>query len=286
MKWKFNQWTRCGLLALLMLAGAAWVDAAPGPESLAEAPVKPGNGVVVQFAKPFPKPARQVSQTDGNFDHQKERFLIYVPPTYTGREPFGLIVFMDPGTAREALPAGWQGVLDQRRFIFIAPQNVGNDQPNGRRNGLALTSAVTMLHYYNIDRSKVYAAGFSGGARIACDIAFYAPEVFKGTIQSCGTNFNKTVPKVAVTAADTAAHPEPYGVAKISQAEADGARAKVKFVMITGPGDFRYRYIQDIYNGGFKPGHFKATLLDIPELKHEVCGGPALEAALGFLAQP
>ncbi len=277
-----------GLASMILAAtffGAAGAFAVPTSEDAAQAPVKSG-GALAQFPKALPHPSRQISHASPNFDFKKEQFFIHVPPSYTGREPYGLIVYIAPSPAQTALPGGWDAVLDAKKLLFISPQDVGNSQPNERRNGLAAFSALAMMKYYNIDRNRVYSAGHSGGARVACDIAFYAPDLFKGTLQSCGTNFYKAVPQVAVTSADKAAHPEDYGVAPISRAEADAARLKVKFVMITGPNDWRYRYIQDIYNGGFLPGHYKAKLLDIPGMGHQVCGGEALQAALDFLSQP
>jgi hypothetical protein len=69
-----------------------------------------------------------------------ERFFVYVPPTYTGEEAYGLIVFTyaDPSAK---LVARWQAVLDRRKYIFVAAENAGNDQSRSRRLGLAVMAA-------------------------------------------------------------------------------------------------------------------------------------------------
>ena len=251
-----------------------------------ELPVQPGNGEVIQFPGAFPKPPKPSPQIDSDFNHKEERFFVHVPASYTGKEPFGLIVFVDAEKSRNALPAEWEAVLEKRKILFVAPQNVGNDQSAKRRQGLAVASALAMMRHYNIDRKKVYSAGLSGGARIAGRLGFHAPDVFRGTIQSCGADFHKPVPLVAVTAEKAAAEAEPYGIIKVSQAQVDYARTRVKFVLITGSNDFRYPFIQDIYNGGYKPGRYKALLLDVPDMGHVICDGAALEAALDFLGKP
>jgi poly(3-hydroxybutyrate) depolymerase len=52
---------------------------------------------------------------------------------------------------------------DKRKFIYIAAQGDGNDQYSNRRMGLA----VSALEMNRIDPNRLYAAGFSGGARMA-----------------------------------------------------------------------------------------------------------------------
>ena len=56
-----------------------------------------------------------------------------------------------------------------------------------------------------------------------------------------------------------------------------------KFVFVTGPKDFRHDYILDLYNGGFLKNGFRAKLLDVPTMGHQICSGDSLEQALGFI---
>ena len=209
-----------------------------------------------------------------------ERFFVYVPSGYTGAEAYGLIVFTyaDP-SAR--VPAGWQSVLDQRKYIFVAAQNAGNDQPHGRRLGLAVMAALKMMKIYHINPERVYAAGFSGGARMSGLLGFYQSDIFRGTIQNCGADFYKSVPTVDATSQlDTAGHP--YGLLDASDADVHGAKG-VRFVLITGTNDFRRGNILDIFRGGFEQEGFQAKLLDVPGMEHDICDGETLSRALDFL---
>lgn len=209
-----------------------------------------------------------------------ERFFEYVPPGYTGAEAYGLIVFTyaDP-SAR--LPAGWQTILDARRYIFVAAQNAGNDQPRSRRLGLAVMAALKAMRIYHIDPMRVYAAGFSGGARMSGLLGFYQSDIFRGTLQNCGADFYKPVPIVDATSQlDTAG--KPYGLLEASDADVRGAR-KVRFVLVTGTNDFRRGNILDIFHGGFERDGFQARLFDVPGMSHDIIDGENLARALDFL---
>jgi predicted esterase len=209
-----------------------------------------------------------------------ERFFVYVPSGYTDTEAYGLIVFTyaDP-SAR--LPAGWQTVLDARKYIFVAAQDAGNDQPRGRRLGLAVMAALKAMKIYHIDPARVYAAGFSGGARMSGLLAFYQPDIFRGTLQNCGADFYKPVPIVDATSQVDSAG-QPYGLIDASSEDVSSAK-NVRFVLITGTNDFRHGNILDIFHGGFEQEGFQAKLFDVPGMEHDICDGETLARALDFL---
>ena len=141
-------------------------------------------------------------------------------------------------------------------------------------------AAMEMMRNYRIDPNRVYAAGFSGGARIASCLAFWHPEIFRGTIQSCGSDFPRPVSHQYATGQDAST----YGLFDGSVPEdCSRTKASVKFVIITGPGDFRHGNLLDIYNYGFMPDGYRAKLIDIPTMGHQICGPNALGAALDFL---
>jgi hypothetical protein len=211
---------------------------------------------------------------------QNERYFTYVPQSYTGADPYGLIVFTyaDPTAG---LPSGWQGVLDARKYIFVAAENAGNDQPRGRRLGLAVLGALKAMKIYRIDPNRVYAAGFSGGARMAGILGFYQSDVFRGTIQNCGADFYRPVPVVDGTSSlDTSG--KPYG--RVDASDDDVRKAKtVRFALVTGTRDFRHGNILDIFHGGFERDGFKAKLFDVLGMSHDICDRETLSHALDFL---
>jgi poly(3-hydroxybutyrate) depolymerase len=235
---------------------------------------------VTAFAGPSPTPGHISPHVAYNLVPSNERFFVYVPFGYTGSEAYGLIVFTY-ADASAGLPAGWQAVLDARKYIFVAAENAGNDQLHGRRLGLAVMAALEMMKTYRVDPARVYAAGFSGGARMSGLLAFYQTDIFRGTLQNCGADFYKAVPIVsATTQLDTAG--QPYGRLAASDAEVRGAK-KVRFVLITGTNDFRRGNILDIFHGGFERDGFQAKLFDVPGMGHDICDGDTLARALDFL---
>jgi Esterase PHB depolymerase len=209
-----------------------------------------------------------------------EQYYVYVPAAYTGSESYGLIVFTDSQSGTVRLPLMWKPVLDAHKYIFIAAQNAGNE-PRGRRLGLAVMGALKIMSRYRIDPSRVYAAGFSGGARMSGLLGFYQSDIFRGTIQICGADFYERVPIVAATSQlDTAGRP--YGMFDATKQEISNARA-VRFVLITGSNDFRRGNILDVFHGGFERAKFQAKLFDVPGMDHTICDSGVLSWALDFL---
>lgn len=145
------------------------------------------------FGGPNLTPKRPSSHIAYNLDPEKERYLIHVPPSYSGTDPYGLIVFIDAGNEVSSLPTGWQTEVDARKYIFVAAQNSGNDQIRGRRLGLAVLGALEVMKQYRVDPQRVFVAGFSGGARMAGMLGFYQSDLFQGTIQNCGADFYRSV---------------------------------------------------------------------------------------------
>jgi hypothetical protein len=138
-----------------------------------------------------------------------------------------------------------------------------------------------MMKHYRIDPNRVYAAGFSGGARMAGLLGFYQADIFHGTIQNCGVDFYKAVPMIAATSQlDTAG--QPYGLLTATEDEIAAAR-HVRFGLITGTNDFRRGNILDIFNGGFAREGFQAKLFEVQGMAHDVADGKTLSAVLDFL---
>ena len=216
-----------------------------------------------------------------DLDPDKERYFVHVPESYTGETPYGLIVFTHSADRPGQAPDVWRRANVARKLLFIAAENAGNDQYRDRRLGLAVLGALEMMKRYRIDPNRVYASGFSGGARMAGFLGFFQADVFRGTIQNCGADFYKPVPQVHATSlVDTIG--KPYGIFNATAEEIAQAR-RVRFVLITGANDFRRGNILDIFNGGFAQAGFQAKLMDVPGMGHDICSGGTLSAALDFV---
>lgn len=210
-----------------------------------------------------------------------ENFFIHVPVSYSPQAAYGLIVFTDAAEEIGKVPDAWARVLDERKLLFVAAENAGNDQDASRRLGLAVLGALEMMKRYPIAPNRVYAAGFSGGARVSGLLGFFQPDIFHGTIQNCGADFYMRVPTVYATSWVSTTGQQ-YGRFEATTDEIARAR-RVRFVLITGTNDFRRGNILDIYNGGFARQHFAAKLIDVPGMDHTICDAATLSAALDFI---
>jgi pimeloyl-ACP methyl ester carboxylesterase len=97
-----------------------------------------------------------------------------------------LVLFISAGDQ----PAGWsqlQSVCQQKGIAFASPFGAGNNTPMPRRIRLVLDVLDDLRRKHRIDADRTYIAGFSGGGRVACGIAFSLPELFGGVMPVCAS---------------------------------------------------------------------------------------------------
>jgi len=248
---------------------------AAGAESTASFP-PPGEVKPAHFDNALPHVASPAAGIDYNFDLTGETFEIFVPRNYSGKEAFGLFVFMDCSDSM-TLPREWMAILEKEKLICVIPQKIGNDQPFSRRVGLALVGLLKTVERYKVDPARIYTGGMSGGARCSLQLAFLHSDVIAGNISICGANFYEPVPRIHAT------DNSDYGVWPVPPDRIAAAKEKVRFVFISGARDFRYGKIRDIYEGGFVKNGFQARLIDQPNMGHQMCSSEPLAAAFHFV---
>jgi hypothetical protein len=233
---------------------------------------------------PIVLPPIRSRQIDYKIVPSAEKYFVWVPSSYDGSVPYGLVVYVSSFENSTALPPGWESVLTKQKMIFVSPQGAGNSCLTARRCGLALLGALEMKAKYKIDERRIFAAGVSGGARTASDLGFFQSDVFRGTIQDCGSNFYR---KVARNASNNWVDSEgnTYGVLAATAEEVSRAKKSTRFCLITGPGDFRRGNLIDIYNDGFLREGFQARLFDIPTMGHQDCDAATLEKVFEYLVR-
>jgi hypothetical protein len=237
----------------------------------------PGETRLVHFDPALPQVVNRAVDVDYHFDLAKESFEIFVPKNYSGKEAFGVFAFMNSGDSM-TMPREWAAVMEKEKLICLIPQKIGNDQPFSRRVGLALIGILKTVEWYKIDPRRIYTGGMSGGARCSLQLACLHNDVIAGNISICGANFYEPVPKVK--AVDTSN----YGVWPVPHDRIAAAKKKVRFAFITGANDFRYGNILDIYQGGFVKNGFQATLIDQPNMGHQMCSPESLLEAFHFVS--
>ena len=231
---------------------------------------------MIHFDQLLPQVASRAPGIDYNFDLPQETFEIFVPQNYTGREAFGLFVFMNAGDSM-TMPREWAAIMEKEKLICLMPQKIGNNQQFSRRVGLTLIGILKTVERYNVDSKRIYTGGLSGGARCSLELAFLHHDLIAGNISICGANFYQPVPKVHDTKKSD------YGVWPVPANRIAPAKEKVRFVFITGARDFRYGKILDIYEGGFVKNGFQARLIDQPNMGHQLCSTESLMKAFDFV---
>jgi predicted esterase len=119
-----------------------------------------------------------------DYDSTRQTYDLYVPKGLKGRQAVGLVLFISAGDKA----AGWetfQPLCDERKLLFASPHRAGNGTNMRERVRLVLDVLDDVRRRQEIDPDRTYLAGFSGGGRVACQIAFALPECFGGVIPIC-----------------------------------------------------------------------------------------------------
>ncbi len=228
----------------------------------------------ISFKEPFPALPGTTWSAYG-LQPEQERFTVHIPDSYTGREPFGLMVYIDSEDRNEGLPAGWAAVLEQKKLLFVAAQGSGDARKTARRLGLAVLGALEMKKNYYIDRDRIYAAGFSGGAAVAAELAFYEAGLIEGAILNSGAEFYERVGPARGG----------RGMVRVPAKHLAAVRRKTRFALVTGSGDPQRGNVLDVYRRGYRAQGFHARLFDVEGMGHEICGAPTLAQAIDYLEE-
>ena len=166
-----------------------------------------------------------------------------------------------------------------KKLIYIAPVNVGNQRPVPRRAGLTIIGVYKLMERLNIDESRIRVSGHSGGARVACGLAYFHSDLFSGALPFCGANFHERVARVHATKNDE------YGYFRVEPEVADAAKRRVRFALITGENDCRKGNVMDLFHVGFDKHGFEIKLFVAPRQGHEYRGARFFIKGLEFIEQ-
>jgi hypothetical protein len=204
----------------------------------------------------------------GELDIGKEDFDIYVPDDYQPGKPFGLFVWINSGDCG-LTPNEWYPTFNKYHIICIGGAKTGKDRSRADRIRIALAAYQNMKSLYTLDDERIYIAGFAGGAKVAADLGLAFGDVFRGGVYICGA-----APYKAATPAAQAAY--------------EAARARNRYVFITGESDATYRKeVIDTYKSGYERAGFKyCSLLDQPGMGHVNPNPEFFDKAVTFLEKP
>ncbi len=120
------------------------------------------------------------------YDSTAQKYELYAPQKIDPKKTYPVVLFISAGPT----PAGWsswKSLCEQQQIIFASPFEAGNNTPMPKRIRIVLDVLDDLRRQYPIDPDRTYLSGFSGGARVACGIAFALPELFGGVMPVCAS---------------------------------------------------------------------------------------------------
>lgn len=275
------------LLLLALLVAPAPLGAAPDDAPDATADNKPKTGSFQLTIKErskrsaiLPMTARlgwgdkaqveAAAKKDGgetDYDISKETFDVFVPEDYTGAEPYGLIVWINPGPG--GAPRGdWLDVLRKHKLIWIGSAHSENHRTRWVRLGLAIDAADYMPKVYKIDPYRIYVSGASGGGKVASILGVAFPEVFTGgAFPIIGTFYFRIVEAGLNNEGQKTYYPRGYN--RPSSMLLSIAMKGRRYVLLTGDKDDN-RPSTDLISKAMKKDGFKyVTYLQVPGMGHQ-----------------
>lgn len=117
-----------------------------------------------------------------------QSYALYLPSSYSTARRWPILYAFDPG-ARGALPVERFKEAAEKYGYIVAGSNNSRNGP-----GVKLSEIITSLledtsARFAVDESRAYTTGFSGGARVASTVGFWAQGKIAGVI-GCGAGFS------------------------------------------------------------------------------------------------
>lgn len=165
--------SRCGAgLFLFLFLSLAIIALSPGKKMIAQTEaLVPGKLIKQVFCR----------------DHAEQSYAVYLPSGYTPDRRWPIIYGFDPG-ARGSRPVEcYQAAAEKYGYLVVGSNNSRNG-PNVPLNEILKSLWEDTHQRFAIDEQRVYATGFSGGARVAFSIAGALRGQIAGVI-ACGAGF-------------------------------------------------------------------------------------------------
>jgi hypothetical protein len=195
------------------------------------------------------------------YDLAREKFRLVIPATYHHDTAWGLFVWVD-ASPQPNLSTEWGPILAEKKLLYVGAYNTGNGRNMFDRCRLAVDAVHNMKARFHVDPDRVYVSGGSGGGRVASTLGVAYGDVFAGTFAIVGVNFYKPIPTGEPNKA-WLPHYQPE--ARVLES----ARARDRYVLLTGEKDFNRENTLRVYRAGFQAENFRHVLyLEVPGMGH------------------
>jgi predicted esterase len=116
-----------------------------------------------------------------------QSYALYLPSEFTAEKRWPLVIAFDPA-ARGAVPVErFKEAAEKYGYVVMGSNNSRNGPRSEASASLAAMWADAKA-LFSIDERRVYAAGFSGGARVAASVGYALKDAVAGVI-ACGAGF-------------------------------------------------------------------------------------------------
>ena len=219
---------------------------------------------------------RGETDVEGQYYEGQESCELFVPAAARTGSPHGLLVWISSDPTGQIPNPEWAKQLAAHHLAWVGPNQVSNEREVALRIGLALDAIIAAKQRFNLDESRVYIGGLSGGAKSAFRALLYYPEVFHGALLAAGIEYFRPV---AVRARAAGVQwPERFGTPRyLAQAKA------LPVAITTGMADFNFEHINDVVVGMRVDGFTHVQVFNWPNLAHAPPPAAAFERALAWL---
>lgn len=211
-----------------------------------------------------------------HYELESESFELYEPSTGGAERVRAGVVWISPGGSG-APPRAWAPVLDRLGVAWIGANDSGNARSPPDRIHLALDAAAHLTRRFG-EQTPLYVAGFSGGARIASEVALLYSDLFAGGLFAGAADYfrplRSTDPRWDAWQPTFAPPPAPL-LAR--------ARSQGRYVLLTGSRDENRARVRDVHGAYRADGISGAILIEVPGLGHRLPPAHVFEQSLDTL---
>ena len=117
----------------------------------------------------------------------KQSYALYLPSTYTSKRQWPVLFVFDPDAQGKRAAEVFREAAERYGYIVAASNNSKNG-PRRDQAEAALAMMADVQQRFPLDGKRIYAAGFSGGARMAGLVGFLCHGCVRAVI-ACGAGF-------------------------------------------------------------------------------------------------
>jgi pimeloyl-ACP methyl ester carboxylesterase len=141
------------------------------------------------FDQHFAPPAGATASTRSITAHGTRRdttYVVYIPDGINTSQKYPCLIGISPNGRGDRALQFMKAACDQYHWIFIGPNQLGPPLPFLALDPMFQDAINSAIREYPIDSSKMFAAGYAGGAMEAQHLAVLLPDKIQGVIANCG----------------------------------------------------------------------------------------------------